>query len=116
MTKDTNKIKKLKRAGAMLALAGGLALGAGAMMQNTDDPVAVKENKEYLKKLERDANKMTAEQKLLFIQGAEETLDKLQKKIDSDKTNPEERFEARRSRNLIQEEIRVMQKSLDRPR
>lgn len=116
MTQNTNKIKKLKRAGTIIAIAGGLALGATAFTRATDDTTEPTENKEYIKQLENTADKMTREQKLQFIQNGKDVLDALQKKIDSEETNPEERFEAKRSQRLVQQEIEVMQKNLNKER
>ena len=116
MKQKTDKIKKLKRAGVAVAIAGGLALGAAAFTRTADDATDSTENKEYIKQLERTAGEMTTEQKLQFIQDGKEVLDNLQKKIDSDQTNPEERFEARRSQRLIKQEIEVMQQNLNKNR
>lgn len=116
MKQKTEKIKKLKRAGTIIAIAGGLALGSVENLYAQDKVSDSTENKEYFKQLENTANKMTLEQKQQFIQAGEEMLQKLQKKINSNKTNPEERFQARRSKRQITEELKIMRKNLQKER
>ena len=116
MKQKTGRVEKLKRAGTILAIAGGLAIGAAAITHTADDKVEPSENKEYIKELENTAKEMTREQKLQFIRDGKEVLEDLQKTIDSDETNPEERFYAIRSQRLVREEIEVMQKSLSKTR
>lgn len=116
MKQKTENIKKLKRAGTIIAVAGGLTLGAVAI-SNTQNKVSDStENKEYFKQLKNTANKMTLEQKQQFIQVGEEMLQKLQEKIDSDTTNPEEQFEARLAQRQITEELKIMRKNLQKER
>lgn len=117
MKQKTDKIRKLKHAGTIIAIAGGLALGGVAISRTAqDDTTDSTENKEYIKHLARVADEMTHEQKLQFIHDGKEVLNDLQQKIDADETNPEERFEALRSRRLINQEIEVMQKQLNNER
>ncbi len=117
MKQKTDKIKNLKRAGTIIAIAGSLALGSVSISRTTkDDSTDPTENKEYIKHLEHVADEMTHEQKLQFIHDGKEVLNNLQQKIDSDETNPEERFEALRSKRLVNKEIEVMQKKLNNGR
>ena len=56
---------------------------------------------------------MTTDQKLQFSQTAEEVLESLQKEIDSEETNAEERFQASRSYRLISKERDIVRKYLN---
>lgn len=60
------------------------------------------------------ANKLTPEQLQDFIKTADIVLEHLQKVIESDETNPEERFEARQTRNHILKERDIILKALEK--
>lgn len=132
MTQKTEKMNIFKRAGAIFAIAGGVFLGAFVNTRAADDKPDVKpkkeyvkqpkcdaersENKEYIERLERSANKMSRDQKMSFIQGRERFLKKLNEKLETKKMNSEERFETLRARRLVVEELAVMRQKLGNER
>lgn len=68
----------------------------------------------YFQEFTDVANKLTPEQLQYFIKTADTVLERLQKVIESDETNPEEQFEARRSRNHILKEKDIILKALEK--
>ena len=69
---------------------------------------------EYLKSFEKDVkDSMTTNEKLQNLQEAEEVLERLQKRIDSEETNPEERFDARRTYRVISKRRDILRKYLN---
>lgn len=70
------------------------------------------ENDRYLRQLALVAREMTEEQKEMFIRDADSVLIWLKETIDSENTDPETRFEARRSYRLVSEERELILKSL----
>lgn len=70
------------------------------------------ENDRYLRQLALVARNMTEEQKEKFIRDADSVLIWLKETIDSEKTDPETRFDAKRSYRLVSEERELILKSL----
>ena len=66
----------------------------------------------YLRQLALVARDMTEEQKEMFIRDADSVLIWLKETIDSEKTDPETRFEATISYRLVSEEREIILKSL----
>ena len=104
MTKTTSKAKKFKTAGLMAIVAGGLAI-AGLVYNNTTN------NYEMMFKKEVKAN-MTAKDLEVAIKECDIALNRLHDTIESDETNPEERFQARRAYNDIMKERKIYQDRL----
>lgn len=68
----------------------------------------------YFQEFTDGTNKLTPEQLQDFIKTADIVLDRLHKVIESDETNPEERFEARQTRNHILKERDIILKALEK--
>ena len=104
MAKNT-KINKLKTAGLIAVLAGALVAGGVAYKEYT---------KSYDAQLKKEISNMTDKEIENFINECDIALEHLQKTIDSDKTNPEQKFEARRAYKSILKQREDMQKTLSR--
>lgn len=88
--KKNNKSNKFKWAGLVTLITGGLVAGSVSFTNKTSTPDEAKQE------VTADTT-MSIEQIEWLIQQTDATMTTLKKKIDSEKTNPEERFEARRA-------------------
>ena len=105
--KSVPKNKNLRTASLIALITGGLMAGGITYTQNTssDKPA----DKEIVKNYQ-DLSTDKIEQ---HINECNTALEKLKKIIESEKTNPEERFEARRAYNSILKKRTEMQKELN---
>lgn len=84
--KKNNKSNKFKWAGLVTLITGGLVASSVSFTNKTSTPQVVTAD-----------TTMSIEQIEWLIQQTDATMATLKKKIDSEKTNPEERFEAHRA-------------------
>ena len=119
---NRNKIKLLICLGVIFTIVVGLVFSGNlvkhADMQNDTDMTEYDgidtRYIEYLKSFEKDVkDSMTTNEKLQNLQEAEEVLERLQKRIDSEETNPEERFDARRTYRVISKRRDILRKYLN---
>ena len=102
--------KKTKIARAIVLLAGGVAIGGGVFAYNQYS----KYSKSYEAQLKKEISDMSKEQLEDAIKACDVALENLQKIIDSDETNPEERFQAINSYKGISNGRDEYQKRLDK--
>jgi len=97
---------KTKLKVATMVLAGGLAVtGCDQYKESVNT---------YDKQLNKEISAMTETQLQDDIQECDIALGRLQQTIDAEKTNPEERFEARRAYKSISQKRELLQKRLDK--
>lgn len=104
MAKIINKSKTLKTAGLITLLASVLTIGGITYNEYS---------KTYEAQLRKEIANMPDSEIEKFINECDTALERLQQTIDSDKSNPEERFEARRAYNSILKKRTEMQKELN---
>lgn len=91
---------------ATMVLAGGLAV-AGGIQYN-------KHSNSYDNQLKKEISQMSETQLQDAIKECDTALERLQRIIDADETNPEERFEARSAYKSISEQREQFQQRLDK--
>lgn len=104
--KTNNKAKKFKRAGALLAVVGGLVLGASVVSKENVD--------EDVKNMRHTVKNMNYDEKSDYLKKTEALIIELQQRIDSDETDAEERFEARQSVEALEKERAALKKILSK--
>ena len=97
---------KTKLKVATIVLAGGLAVAGGVQYNKYLDS--------YDNQLKKEISNMSETQILDAIKECDIALESLQKKIDADETNAEERFDARRAHKSITEQRELLQERLDK--
>ena len=105
--KKTKKISKFRLAGLIALITGGLIAGGVTYTKHMDSE-KIPEKKEI-----RIDSSFSVEQMQKMIKQADMLLAKLKKTIDSKKTDPEARFEARRIYKDVLKERASLQKKLD---
>lgn len=108
-----SKANKFKRAGFIALIAGILSacgISHGDNTQNAATPAPQQTNVDD--DLQIDVSTMTVAQMQDFITESNKVLKKLQAKIDSPETNPEQRFEARQAHKYISTECARMKKEV----
>lgn len=97
---------KTKLKVATIVLAGGLAVAGGIQYNKQLDS--------YDNQLKKEISNMSVEQVQDAIKECDIALEHLQKTIDSNETNAEERFDARRAYKSIKEQREQLQQRLDK--
>ena len=108
--KTNNNAKKFKRAGALLAVISGLMLGVAVVSKENVD--------EDVKNMKYTVKNMSYDEKRNYLKETDALITELQQRIDSDETDPEERFEARQSVAALEKERAALKKILsnEKPR
>ena len=67
---------------------------------------------DYLNQLDNQCAKMSEEQLIRYKSKCEEVLDDIHSRLNSDSLNPEERHETLLSKNIIDQELKIVKKHL----
>ncbi len=132
------KVNKFKTGGLIALLLSGMAVGSFVYNNNKSNQTAQepkKIEKEFKKhkddvvsvqpaieqnydsfdnRLKEEIRSMSEKELIRYIKDSDEVLAELQKTIDSDETNPEERFEARTAYREIKNTRDLMQTELNK--